>query len=103
MIIRRWQAPVTPDLKQVRQMFYLEGLKPQLEELPRDAVAKDRKFPFDEVRIVVSGEQILEILGNRVLLREGDRVMIPSNTRHTISAHNGPSTSLYAEKVLSSN
>lgn len=102
MIIRRWQAPVTPDLKQIRQMFFLEGLKPEMEELPEGSLAKDRIFPFDEVRIVVSGELILEILGSKVLLREGDRVMIPSNTRHSVSAHKGSSTSLYARKVFTS-
>lgn len=102
MIIRRWQAPVTPDIKQIRQMFFLEGLKPELEDFPEGAQAKDRKFPFDEVRIIVSGEQILEIAGNKVLLREGDRVMIPSNTKHSVSAHKGPSTSLYARKIFTS-
>lgn len=102
MIIRRWQAPITPDLKQIRQMFYLEGLKPELESLKEDSEIKNRKFPFDEVRIVVSGEMILEIAGNRVLLREGDRVMIPSNTKHSVSAHKGPMESLYAQKVFTS-
>ncbi len=102
MIIRRWQAPIIPDEKQIRQMFLLEGLRPFEESLPKDTEIKDRKFPFDEVRIVVSGELILEVCGNRVLLREGDRVMIPSNTTHTVSAHNGSSMSLYARKVFSS-
>lgn len=102
MIIRRWQAPVTPDEKQIRQMFLLEGLQPFAEDLPADTEIKDRKFPFDEVRIVVSGELILEVCGNRVLLREGDRVMIPSNTTHTVTTHKGASQSLYARKVFSS-
>jgi len=102
MIIRRWQAPVTPDLKQIRQMFFLEGLKPELEELPEGTVVKDRKFPFDEIRIVVSGELILDVAGSKVLLREGDRVMIPSNTKHSVTAHKGSNTSLYARKVFTS-
>lgn len=102
MIIRRWQALVTPDEKQIRQMFQLEGLKPFVESLEAETEIKDRIFPFDEVRILVSGELILEIAGNRVLLREGDRVMIPSNTTHSVTAHNGPSMSMYARKVFSS-
>ncbi len=102
MIIRRWQAPVTPDLTQIKKMFLLEGLQPFLEELPENTEIKDRKFPFDEVRIIVSGELILEVSGNRVLLREGDRVMIPSNTTHTVTTHKGSSRSLYARKVFSS-
>lgn len=99
MIIRRWQAPIIPDLKQIRQMFYLEGLKPQPEVLDEGVVIKDRKFPFDEVRIVVSGEMILEIAGNKVLLREGDRVEIPSNTYHSVNAHKGKVECLYASKL----
>jgi|GEM_PF-910872 len=102
MIIRRWQAPVTPDLKQIRQMFFLEGLKPELEELPEGTEIKGRKFPFDEIRIVVSGELILDVAGSKVLLREGDRVMIPSNTTHSVTAHKGPNTSLYARKIFTS-
>lgn len=102
MIIRRWQAPVTPDIKQIKQMFQLEGLKPFTEDIPSDTEIKDRIFPFDEVRIIVSGELILEIAGNRVLLREGDRVLIPSNTKHTVTSHKGPSLSLYARKVFAS-
>ncbi len=99
MIIRRWQAPVTPDLKQIRQMFFLEGLKPHEEILEENQTTKERKFPFDEVRIIAEGEIILDIVGNKVLLKEGDRVMIPSNTKHTIKCHKGPAKSLYASKV----
>ena len=102
MIIRRWQAPITPDLKQIRQMFFLEGLKPEQEDLPEGIEAKGRKFPFDEVRIVVSGELILNVAGSQVLLREGDRVMIPSNTTHSIKAHKGATCCLYARKVFTS-
>ena len=100
MIIRRWQAPVTPDIKQIRQMFFLEGLKPQEEVLEDGQATKERKFPFDEVRIMVEGELILDIVGNKVLLKEGDRVMIPSNTKHTLKCHKAPARSLYASKVV---
>lgn len=100
MIIRRWQAPVTPDLKQIKQMFFLEGLKPQEEVLEEGQTTTERKFPFAEVRIIVEGEIILDIVGNKVLLKEGDRVMIPSNTKHTLKCHRAPAKSLYASKVL---
>lgn len=100
MIIRRWQAPLTPDIKQIRQMFFLEGLKPQEEVLEEGQSTKERKFPFDEVRIMVEGEVILDISGNKVLLKEGDRVMIPSNTKHTLKYHKAPARSLYASKVV---
>lgn len=99
MIIKRWQAPITPDIKQIRQMFYLEGMQPQEETFEDGQEAIDRKFPFDEVRIIVSGEMILNVVGNKVLLKEGDRVMIPSNTKHSLSCHKGPAISLYASKI----
>ena len=99
MIIRRWRVPVTPDIKQIRQMFFLEGLKPHEEALEEGQITKERKFPFDEVRIIVEGELILDIAGNRVLLKEGDRVMIPSNTKHTLKCHRAPVKSLYASKI----
>lgn len=101
MIIRRWQAPNIPDLKQMRQMFFLEGLQPLEETFPEGTKVEDRKFPFDEVRMIVEGEQIIEVAKNKLLLRPGDRIMIPSNTRHTISSHQGSSTSLYARKIFS--
>ena len=100
MIIRRWQAPVTPDIKQIRQMFFLEGLKPQEEVLEEGQSTKERKFPFDEVRIMAEGELILDIARNKVLLKEGDRVMIPSNTKHTLKCHKAPARSLYASKIV---
>ena len=100
MIIRRWQAPITPDIKQIRQMFFLEGLKPQEEILENGQTTKERKFPFDEIRIMVDGELILDISGNKVLLKEGDRVMIPSNTKHTLKCHRTPARSLYASKII---
>ena len=100
MIIRRWQAPVTPDIKQIRQMFFLEGLKPSEEILEDGQATNERRFPFDEVRIMVEGELILDIAGNKVLLKEGDRVMIPSNTKHTLKCHSAPARSLYASKII---
>ncbi len=102
MIIQKWQAPIIPDINQVKKMFLLEGLQAFSEYLPENTEIKNRIFPFDEVRVIVSGELILEIVRNRVLLREGDHVMIPSNTTHSISTHKGSSKSLYARKVFSS-
>lgn len=100
MIIRRWQAPITPDLKQIKQMFFLEGLQPKEETLEEGQTTKVQKCPFDQVRILAEGEMILDIAGNKVLLKEGDRVMIPSNTKYTLKCHKAPVKSLYAFKVI---
>jgi quercetin dioxygenase-like cupin family protein len=49
-------------------------------------VIPDHRHPFDEVRMVIAGRLILNISGNQLLLREGDRIDIPANTRHSKSA-----------------
>lgn len=91
MLIYRWQAELTPNLSQMMMMFEGEGLEPFKETLEPGVVIADRRHPFDEVRMVAQGEMLLEILGAKMLLREGDKVTIPANTRHTKKAEgSGP-------------
>lgn len=85
MLISRWQAHVLPTREQVRTIFLAEELKPFEEEYePGDEVG-DHRHPFDEIRMVVSGELIMNIAGNTLLLRAGDRITIPSNTKHSMA------------------
>lgn len=86
MLVNRWQAPVLPTRQQMALMLESEGLEPQEETIPQGSGVNDQRHPFDEVRIVVSGELNLDIAGNRMLLRAGDRVLIPANTRHSKQA-----------------
>lgn len=60
-----------------------EGLEP-FEEVyqPKDKII-DHRHPFCEVRIVTQGELLFNISGTQFLLRAGDRVEIPANTRHS--------------------
>lgn len=60
-----------------------EGLDPY-EEIykPQTKIAEYRQ-PFGEVRVVVEGELLFNVAGNQVLLRAGDRIEIPSNTKHS--------------------
>jgi quercetin dioxygenase-like cupin family protein len=37
--------------------------------------------------MVVEGELLVNVSGNQLLLRAGDRIEIPSNTKHHYSAH----------------
>lgn len=83
MLIRRWQAAVVPQKEQIVRMFEMEGLEPFEEIFPSGAEIKDHRHPFDEVRMVASGELLLNIAGNQLLLRAGDRITIPSNTKHS--------------------
>ena len=86
MIVARWQAQVVPTKEQVKMMFLAEGLVPHEETYPANAQVKEHRHPFDEVRMVVSGELFINVAGNQLLLRSGDRIEIPSNTRHETMA-----------------
>lgn len=103
MIVTRWQAPVVPTKEQIIHIFRVEGLQPEEEVyLPKQGVA-EHKQPFDEVRMIVSGELLMNIAGNKLLLRAGDRILIPSNTRHAKEVRGDePCVSIYAQKVFHS-
>lgn len=70
-------------------IFQAEGLTPTEEILPPKTVIPDHRHPFDEVRMVVSGTLFMNISGNQLLLRSGDRIDIPANTRHSKSSEGG--------------
>ena len=83
MIVTRWQAPVVPDKDQIIMMFEAEGLTPYTESYEPDSEIGAHRHPFDEVRIVVKGSLVMDVAGNKLLLRSGDRILIPSNTKHS--------------------
>ncbi len=100
MLVSRWQAPVLPSKQQMALMLESEGLETQEEAIPAGTTVSDLRHPFDEVRIVVSGQLKLDIAGNRLLLREGDRILIPANTRHSKQTDGDqPCVCLYAMKA----
>jgi quercetin dioxygenase-like cupin family protein len=86
MVVTRWQAAVLPTPEQIKMIFQAEGLLPTEESLSPKTVIPDHRHPFDEIRMVVSGTLFLNISGNQMLLRPGDRIDIPANTRHSKSA-----------------
>lgn len=85
MVVTRWQAPVLPTPEQIKMIFEAEGLTPTEEVLSPKTVIPDHRHPFDEVRVVMSGALYMNISGNQILLRPGDRIDIPANTRHSKS------------------
>ncbi len=87
MIVSRWQAALLPTKEQVKMIFFAEGLESQEEVLPARAGIKEHRHPFDEVRMVVDGELLVNVSGNQLLLRSGDRIEIPSNTKHHYQAY----------------
>ena len=83
MIVHRWQAPVLPTAEQIYQIFEREGLRPFEEVYTAGRGIDSHLHPFDEVRMLVKGSLLFDIAGNRLLLRAGDKIIIPSNTRHS--------------------
>ena len=82
MIVTRWQAPHIPNIKQIEMMFKAEGLLPFKEVLISKTEIPYHRHPFDEVRMIFSGKLLMDIAGNKLLLYPGDRIVIPSNTKH---------------------
>lgn len=100
MLVRRWQAPVLPDKSQIRSIYEAEGLVPQEEVFPPNAEVDLHFHPFDEVRTVAEGELIFDIAGNKLLLRAGDRIVIPANTKHSFKIQGTePCICFYASRI----
>jgi quercetin dioxygenase-like cupin family protein len=86
MVVTRWQAPVLPKSEQILMIFQAEGLATTEEVLEPGTEIRDHRHPFDEIRMVISGSLFMNISGNQILLRAGDRIDIPANTRHSKTA-----------------
>lgn len=87
MIVTRWQAPVLPTPEQIKMIFEREGLQPFEEVYAPNEKIPPHRHPFDEVRMLVTGSLLMEVAGNQLLLRSGDKIVIPSNTRHSKKVH----------------
>lgn len=100
MIISRWQAPLTPGKEQIKRLFQAEGLEPYEEYTSQSEEITDHRHPFDEIRMVAEGELLLNIAGNQLLLRSGDKIVIPANTKHSHKANaNSDCLCICARKV----
>lgn len=101
MLVTRWQAAIVPNKQQMKLMFEAEGLLPYEETFPAQTQIQNHRHPFDEVRMVVAGQLLLDIAGNRLLLRPGDKIVIPSNTRHAkIVEGDSPCICICAQKAF---
>lgn len=99
MIITRWQAPLVPSREQLHMILESEGLEPFDENYESQMKVSDHRHPFAEVRIIVSGEMLFNISGNQFLLRPGDRLEIPANTKHTHTAQS-PVVCVCAQRAI---
>lgn len=82
MLVTRWQAPIIPSQAQLAALISSEGLDPIVEEFNPQQKVTEHRHPFTEIRYIVSGEMLFNIAGNQFLMRPGDRVEVPSNTKH---------------------
>ena len=87
MLVRRWQAPIVPNKSQILSMYTAEGLEPSEDVYPPNGKIATHAHPFDEVLTVAAGELMVEVAGNKLLLRAGDRIVIPANTKHSYEVH----------------
>lgn len=87
MIVQRWQAPITPSIEQMKMILHSEGLSFTEERYQTSDKIDIHKHPFEEVRLLVSGAMIYNLSGNKLLLRAGDRIEIPANTKHSTEVH----------------
>lgn len=100
MLVSRWQAPLVPEKRQIYIMFEAEGLEAFEEVFHPQKGAAENRHPFDEVIMVAEGQLLLDIAGNRLLLRPGDKIVIPANTRHSKQADGDtPCTCICAKQV----
>jgi len=83
MIIQRWQAPQIPTEEQMLALMHMEGLECSIEQWEPKFEVKEHRHLLTEVLVVISGSLILNLNGNHVLLRQGDRAEIPANTKHS--------------------
>ncbi|MEY4615602.1 MAG: hypothetical protein RJB66_562 [Pseudomonadota bacterium] len=86
MLVFRWQAGTPPTADQIKMILIGEGLEPKEEVFLRAEKQIEKKHPFGEVRFVAEGELLLNVAGTQLLLRTGDRIEIPANTKHSYSA-----------------
>ena len=103
MLVRRWRAQMMPNPDQIKLIFLQEDLRPKLEVYDSGVEILEHRHPFDEIRMVASGELFINVSGNQLLLRPGDRIEIPSNTRHsTVNKKDSKCVCVVANQVFRS-
>jgi len=99
MIIHRWQAPILPTEEQALSLLKFEGFDASIEILSGQKHIKDHRHALSEILFITHGELIVNISGNQVLLRMGDRIEIPANTKHSYDSPYGECRVIFGYKV----
>jgi mannose-6-phosphate isomerase-like protein (cupin superfamily) len=99
MIVKRWEAVVPLTVKHAQKVIMLEGMESIPEVFEPKIKTQESRHPYSELRFVISGQLLVNVSGNQVLLRPGDSIVIPPNTRHSYSVvGENPCQSLYGRK-----
>ena len=73
------------DLKTIERDWQKRGYSFGIWTDPPGQVWKDYKHNMDELFMVVEGRVKLEMEGRIITTKEGEEVLIPANTLHTVS------------------
>ena len=84
MIIYRWQGDKNLTTEEIRNCYHINEDQDYNEEIIIEGqTVKEHYHTFLEVRVICKGELLCNIAGNQILLRPGDRIEIPANTKHS--------------------
>lgn len=84
MIIHRWQGDKSLSKDEIKKCYQIKADQEFNEEvIPTGQSIKDHLHTFLEIRIICTGELLCNIAGNQILLRSGDKIEIPANTKHS--------------------
>ena len=101
MLISRWQAPTIPSREQIMMLLDIEGLEGIEEKFAAGDKILEHRHPFTEVRVLIQGELLFNVSGNQFLIRAGDRIEIPANTKHWFQSHGDQEcVCVYAQRVI---
>lgn len=100
MLIQRWQAALVPTPEQLKLIFHNEGLEINEENLAPNTKFQEHRHPYTEVRVVVEGELLFNVGGTQLLLRAGDRIEVPANTKHFHLTQQKGAQTLFSRKLF---
>ncbi len=100
MLIKRWQASVVPNQEQIKLMFFNEGLEIVEEKIEPETKFQEHRHPFCEVRVIIEGELLFNVGGTQLLLRAGDRIEIPANTKHWHMTQQQGALTFFSRKIF---
>lgn len=84
MIVHRWQGVKTLTTEEIKKCYQIRPDQDfGKESILQGQTIKDHFHTFLEIRIICSGELLCNIAGNQILLRAGDKIEIPANTKHS--------------------